>query len=114
MKESLLVKLALATSLAGLLILFFISGRLDVEEKPFDTITVENLEEYVKIKGQVTGITHTENAVFLKVTQPQEMDIVVFKDTPLNLSEGSYIEIIGKVDEYENKPEILAELIRVT
>ena len=114
MKESFLIKLALGTSLAGLLILFFISGNLDVEEKPLGKISVENLEDYVKIRGQVSGITHTENAVFLKVTQPQEMDIVVFKDTPLNLSKGAHVEIIGKVDEYGNKPEILAELIRVT
>ena len=114
MKESLLVKLALITSLAGILVLFLISGHIKVEEKPLDKISVENLEDYVKVNGMVTNVIDTDNVAILKITQPRDIDVVVFKNGPLNISKGANVEIIGKVDEYKNKAEIIAELIRVT
>ena len=115
MKEKTLLKIALITSLSGLLILYLISSNIELKEKNIEKITIENIDEFVKLKGIVKRITDTEKVTIMEITQPQEITVVLFKDknTTTKIQKNNEIEIFGKVDEYEGKLEIIADRVRV-
>jgi len=110
MKDSTLLKISLIISILGILILFFIADTSKIKD-----VDVKELEDYkdktVKIKGVVEQVTNTESATFVKVKQSNLVEVVVFE--ALNLSKGNYVEVTGKVDEYNDEYEILADKIKV-
>ena len=115
MKEKTLLKVALIVSLLGLLILYLISDNLEIKEKNIEKITIDNKDEFVKIKGTVSNIVDTEKVTIMEILQPQEITVVFFKneDKTINIQQGNEVEVIGKVDEYEGNLEIIADRIRV-
>ena len=114
MKEKSLLKIALICSLLGLLILYLISDSIEIKEKNIEKITLENKDEFVKLRGIVSNVVDTEKVVIMEITQPQEITVVLFKDKEtVNIQEGNEVEVIGKVDEYEGSLEIIADKLRV-
>ena len=114
MKEKTLLKIALICSLVGLLILYLISDSIEIKEKNIEKITLENKDEFVKLRGIVSNVVDTEKVVIMEITQPQEITVVLFKDKEtVNIQPGNEIEVIGKVDEYEGTLEIIADRLRV-
>lgn len=115
MKEKTLLKIALITSLLGLLILYLISGSIELKEKNIEKITIENKDEFVKLSGIVSNLVNSEKVMILEITQPQEITVVLFKNEnkSIMINEGNEIEVFGRVDEYNGKMEIIAERVRV-
>lgn len=113
MKEKTLLKIALIISMVGIVILFFTSQKIGVTEKDIGKINADNTGEIVKIKGNLNKITRTEKAVFLEITQPAEIIVIILEGKNISLAEGQTIEVIGKIDEYNGKMEVIAERIRV-
>lgn len=115
MKEKTLLKLALIVSLLGLLILFLISDNIKIKEKNIEKITIENKDEFVKLRGIVSKVIDTEKVTIMEITQPQQITVVLFKDEnkTMSIQQGNQVEIFGKVDEYEGKLEIIADRLRV-
>lgn len=113
MKENTLLKIALICSLAGLVILYFISTKIEVKDyKP--NILNKNIGEDVKLKGSITKITDVGNVVFIEVNQQSPITVVLFTDDDsLKLNNGDNVEVIGEVQEYNGKNEIIAQKIRV-
>ena len=115
MKEKTLLKIALITSLLGLLILYLISGNIEIKEKNIEKITIENKDEFVKLRGFVNKVIDTEKVTIMEIIQPQQMTVVLFKNEnkTMPIQQGNEIEIFGKVDEYEGSLEIIADRLRV-
>ena len=115
MQEKTLLKIALITSLLGLLILYLISGNIEIKEKSIEKITLDNKDEFVKLRGNVNKVIDTEKVTIMEITQPQQITVVLFKDEnkSMPIQQGNEIEIFGKVDEYEGKLEIIADRLRV-
>ena len=113
MKETTLLKIALTCSLVGLAILYFISTKIEVKDyKP--SILNKNVGEDVKLSGTITKITGKSNVVFIEVNQQSPITVVLFTDdNNLKLNKGDNIDVIGKVQEYNGKNEIIAQKIRV-
>ena len=115
MQEKTLLKIALIVSLTGLLIIYLISGNIVIKETNIEKITIANKDEFVKVRGIVSRITDTERVTIMDITQPTEITVVLFKGenktTPIR--EGNEVEIIGKVDEYEDRLEIIAHRARI-
>ncbi len=113
MKETTLLKIALICSLVGLLVLYFISTKIEIKDyKP--NILNKNVGEDVKLNGIVTKISDKGNVIFIEVNQQNPISIVVFgNDNNLNLKNGDNVEVIGKVQEYNGKNEIIAQKIRL-
>ena len=64
MKETTLLKIALVCSLVGLIVLYFISQRIEVKDyKP--SLLNKNVGDDVKLKGTVTKIDGKSNVVFV-------------------------------------------------
>jgi len=115
MQEKTLLKVALIVSLLGLLILFLISDNIKIKEKNIEKITIENKDEFVKLRGIVSKVIDTEKVTIMEITQPQQITVVLFKNEnrTMPIQKGNEIEIFGKVDEYEGKLEIIADRLRV-
>mgnify|MGYP001563330956 CR=1 FL=1 len=112
MKETTLLKIALISSLIGLIILYFISTKIEV--KDYKPILNKNIGEDVKLKGTVTKITDRGTVVFIEVNQQNPITVVLFTDDDnLKLKDGDNVEVIGEVQEYNGKNEIIAQKIRV-
>jgi DNA/RNA endonuclease YhcR with UshA esterase domain len=115
MKEKTLLRIALICSLLGLLSLYLISENINIEEKNIEKITLENKDEFVKLKGTVTNVVNAENVMIIDILQPQEITVVMFKSNgqQIGIKKGQQIEVIGKVDDYEGNLEIIADRVRV-
>ena len=113
MKETTLLKIALICSLAGLITLYFISTKIEIKDyKP--NILNRNVGDDVSLKGTVTKINDKGNVVFVDVSQQNSVSVVLFTDNNnLNLKNGDNVEVIGKVQEYNGKNEVIAQKIRV-
>ena len=113
MKETTLLKIALICSLVGLITLYFISTRIEIKDyKP--NILNKNIGDDVRLMGTVTKITDRENVVFIEVNQQSPITVVLFADDDnLKLNSGDSVEVIGEVQEYNGKNEIIAQKIRV-
>lgn len=113
MKETTLLKIALICSLIGLVILYLISVKIEVKDYKPAKLN-ENIGDDVKLKGIVTRITDKGNVVFIEVDQQNPIMVVVFTDdNDIKLNNGDNIEVIGEVQEYNGKNEIIAQKIRV-
>ena len=113
MKETTLLKIALICSLVGLLVLYFISTKIEIKDyKP--NILNRNVGDDVSLKGTVTKINDKGNVVFVDVSQQNSVPVVLFTDNNnLNLKNGDNVEVIGKVQEYNGKNEVIAQRIRI-
>ena len=115
MKEKNLLKIALISSLIGILILFIVSQNISVEEKTISRITIEDVDKKVKIKGFVEKVIDTEKVVIIDVVQPQNMNVVLFKEgnETIDVKKDDFIEVIGKVEEYKGKLEVIGQRVRI-
>jgi len=115
MREKTLLKIALIISLLGLLGLYIISGNIEIKEKNIEKITLENKDEFVKLRGIVNKVIDTEKVAIMEIMQPQEITVVLFKneDKAIQIKDGNEVEVIGRVGEYEGKLQIVADRLRV-
>ena len=115
MKEKNLLKIALICSVVGILILFIVSQNISVEEKTISRITIEDMDKKVKIKGFVEDVINTEKVVIINVVQPQNMDVVLFKEEneTIDVKKDDLIEVVGKVEEYKGELEVIGQRVRV-
>lgn len=115
MKEKHLLKIALICSLIGVAALYFISENIEIKQTNIEKITFDDVDRNVKVKGVVNDLFENENVMIIDVIQPEEITVVLFKRNNKNISigKGDNIEVIGKVDEYEGKLEIIGNRVRV-
>lgn len=97
----------------GLFILFFYAEQFNYAA--IETIDTIPKTEEVKIKGVVKAKTQKEKAIFLQVTgeKIETTEVIIFSKEDLFLQEGNYVEIIGIVEEYKGKKEIIASQVVV-
>ena len=112
MKETLLLKIALICSLAGLVGLYFISAKIEIKDYKPSEIS-KNAGDDVRLIGKVSKITSRGNITFIDVNQETLVNVVVFDENNIELKKEDTVEVIGKVQYYNGKEEIIAQKIRV-
>ena len=113
MKETLLLKIALICSLVGLVALFFISQRIELKDYKPDFLN-KNVGDSVKLSGKISKVTTGNNVVFIELIQQVPVSVVIFSDKEFtSLNKDDFVEIEGKVQEYNGKEEIIADKIRI-
>lgn len=97
------------------MVLYFVSSNIGITEKTIGKINKGNVGEDVKLLGRVNRFVESEKVYFIEMTQPASMTVIVFKGDKQNFSldEGDYVEIIGEIDEYEGRLEVIGNRIRV-
>lgn len=113
MKENTLLKIALICSLAGLAALFFISHKVELKYyRP--QLPGKNIGDDVKLSGKIIKISDNGNVIFMELSQQCPVSVVVFANSKsANLNKDDFVEVSGKVQEYNGKEEIIAEKIKI-
>jgi len=111
-KEKDLLKVSLIFSLIGILILFYLTYTIEPKSYNIDSLSRDNLDEVIKIKGVIESYSETPGLYLITLNDNTgKITIVVFKDEKIELQEGINLEGIGQVVEYENKLEVIAKEI---
>lgn len=111
MKENTLLKVAMICSIIGLVVLYFVSARMELKE--YRPSLSKNIGDDVKLKGTVAKITDKGEVIFIEVIHQNNLNAVLFTDREIPLKEGDSVEITGTVQEYNGKEEIIADEIKV-
>ena len=108
MQEQTLFKIAIISTIMGLVFLFLYSQTIDL--KQVGHLEDAFINEQVKINGIIEQITTTEKATFLKISgsKTDTFDIILFPEEEIELNKGDLVEITGKVEEYNGRKEIIA------
>ena len=115
MQEKTLIQISLIVSLAGILALYLILHIQNLEVVPINEIEERILGEIVKVKGKLRSFRDTNSTMFLTLEEPSEILVVVFKteEDVINLQEGTTVEVIGQIEEYNGNKEIIAQRMRI-
>lgn len=74
-------------------------------------LNTNNLYEKIKIKGVITQIKEYDDFTIIKINDKSNSMNVLINNINLNLSKNESITIIGKISEYKNDLEIIAQKI---
>lgn len=111
MKEKTLLRISIIGALVGVFVLYLISDSIKIDETSISKITDENIGNDVKVTGVVKDVFNGEKSSIITITQPEEMKIVVMEN--VSVKGGDYIEVIGDVQEYNGRLEVMGQRVRV-
>lgn len=107
-----LLAVAIMCSLVGILIIAFVGENNTPKLIEISKINKDLIGENIRIKGEITKFSRTEDVSFLIVKDnTNSISVVAFGN--LTLKKGDMVEVEGGVEEYKDSLEILAELIKV-
>ncbi|MBI2129361.1 hypothetical protein HYU07_03925 [Candidatus Woesearchaeota archaeon] len=103
-----LLKISFIGAIAGIILLFIISENIGINKISIDRIDEIYIGRSIRFSGEITKISSSEK--FSSIEVDGKILVVLFDK--VNLKKGNKIEVIGKVDEYKNKIEVVADSIR--
>lgn len=114
MQDKALLKIAIISSVLGIMLLFLLSSKEIVGELQIGRLDETYLEQNVRITGTIQRFSEYEKIAYLNITQENSVKVVIFKkpDQEFNFTQGDKVEILGKVDEY-NGLQIIANYIKI-
>ncbi len=111
-----IVKIALIIAVAGIAMLFFVTKSFSEEVVKIQDLKIGQIST---IKGMVTDIYISRDGhAFLKVADnTAEISVVAFKSSNIeqaySLEIGEEVSVLGRVEEYKQKLEIIAKEIKL-
>ncbi len=111
MRELTLLKIALIVSLSGLILLYFMSENIEIDESSIEKINKGEIGEVVKVKGVIKSISNAKGVTFLTIAKPEEVKVILFDE--IDFDKGQYVEIVGEIGEYNGEREIIGNAVRI-
>jgi len=110
-----LTKLCIISTILGIALLVIISDKLSLPTSTIASITKEQINKPVVVKGTIKDILVNKESLSLLEVQDKSSSIKValFKPDKITLQEGSFIEVYGRVSLYNEEVEIIAETIKI-
>jgi len=116
MDDSTLLKLALSFSVIGIIALYFFSEVIELEELPIENIDMNMIGDEIKIKGIVSNVRDFEKILIIDIKDMKTNNIIpvlLFKDGNIEIKSNSEVSVIGEVQEYNGKVELIGEEVKV-
>ncbi|MBS3151442.1 OB-fold nucleic acid binding domain-containing protein [Candidatus Woesearchaeota archaeon] len=114
MQDRNLFKISLIMSTIGTFLILLLSEYSEVELTNIGDLNKNQLEMKVKVSGTVISARETPGLYILSIRDSTAtIPIVIFKEDPLSIGRNAQIEVTGKLTEYKNELEIIAEIIRI-
>jgi len=110
------IKILLTAAILGLVVLYFVNSILTAQITKIADLKIGQVE---RISGMVTSVYTTKlGHTFLKVADNTgDIDVVVFNSSKIDfaseLEVGQEISILGRVEEYKGKLELIAKEIYI-
>lgn len=111
MKEETLLRIALAVAMVGLVVLFVLSQRIEIDEAMLSRLD-QMVDEDVIVSGVVLDVSSVGETTFVRIQKEEMVSVVLFGRVPL-LEAGDYVQVRGTVSENEGEVEVLGEEVRV-
>lgn len=108
----LLLAISLTISLMGILILLILSNNLQPEKISIKDIDSQKINKKIQTSGTITSIKTYGEFQIINIKQDNS-SITVLVNQKTNLTKNQSIEVIGRITEYKNQPEIQAEKIKI-
>jgi DNA/RNA endonuclease YhcR with UshA esterase domain len=83
---------------------------MDVSDSIISGIDQNDDSSLVKINGVVTEVSVRNSTTIINVAQLDKISVFVF-NSDVELIRGDYIEVTGKMQEYEGKTSLIADKI---
>ncbi|MBI2084742.1 MAG: OB-fold nucleic acid binding domain-containing protein [Candidatus Aenigmarchaeota archaeon] len=117
MENKVLLYLALASSLVGLLIIYIASQNVQPVVTPTGKITFDDVGKNVQVCGKISSLSTSKTGHTFLILEDHtgEIDAIVFNTSKINvdgLKKGDNTCLLGKIDNYEGKLEIIPKEIR--
>lgn len=112
MKRKQLYKISVFLSIIGLTLMYASSVYLEPGKVKVEEIDRGQTGEVLEVEGTAANVTSTENNLFLDVKDSTGSITVVAFDTDSTVGNGESISVIGSVELYEGKLEIIAREIK--
>jgi DNA/RNA endonuclease YhcR with UshA esterase domain len=99
----------LIISLIGILMLLFLSQTLEPKTKAISEITEKNINEIVKIQGQITDAREYNNKTFQVLTikdKTGNISAIMNANNPIVINKSKTYSIIGGVQTYNKSLQI--------
>lgn len=114
MNEKRLLKICLVTSILGIFLLLSIAEFSQPKYYQINDITEKQLDTQIKIEGTITKTKDLPGLLLFDLKDnTSKMTVVAFKDFQINLTKGENISVTGKIAEYNNVLEIIADEITI-
>lgn len=113
MHDSTLFKIAIVSSISGILLLYIALQAGQPVPQPPSAILEGTAGSDLSVKGIITAVTQGSNATFIQVSATDSAGIVLFKPPLFNLSKGMHIEVRGRITEHNAVKEMIADEVRV-
>ena len=111
MEEKNLLQISIIMVLLGLAFLYFYAEEVEVPTSS----QLGNIapEEKVQIQGIISRLNQQDKVAFIELQgeRIETMEVVLFADEEVYLREGDYVEIMGTVEDYQGKKEVIASQI---
>ncbi|MCX8194013.1 MAG: OB-fold nucleic acid binding domain-containing protein [Candidatus Pacearchaeota archaeon] len=112
METKKLLKLSIVIALITIFLITILANSTEPKTRVIETITERNLDEWVKIEGTVTQVRDFETLKIITVNdKTASINCILRKKS--NISEKSYVEIIGKVIDYKGELEIEISQLKI-
>lgn len=112
MQESLIQKIAVVCTIAGLISLFIFLQQADIE---FSTLSQldEKDDQTIITEGIVLGVNRLDSVTFIIIQKEETASVTLFGQTP-TLEPGDLIQVRGTVEiDPEGNAEIMGEEVRL-
>jgi len=107
MKDSVILATALVTGVVGVIVLYFLSSNIEIQTSGISQVKQLEENSEVRLKGEVVSITSMANLTIITIMRPEAIEVVVFQK--INLSEGEFIDVIGKIGEFRGEKQVIAD-----
>lgn len=96
-------------AIIGIIALFFISQTTQLPEGSL----LEEDQSYL-VEGTIKRITQRDKVTFINLEKEDEITVVLFKQYPVDLNEGDYIEVSGKASkDRDGELQLIGNEIRI-
>jgi hypothetical protein len=111
MEEKTLYKIALITTVIGLIILYLYAEEIKLNS--LHSLDENPAAEKVILTGTVKKISMRDKATFLELwgEKVEKTDVIIFNDADVYLEENDEVEITGTVEDYNGKKEVIASKV---
>ncbi len=115
MHDKTLLRIALLGSVIGVVVLFFVSSQLSVGEQVIAQLDEMPEGKEVKVTGVVLRASDADKVMFLEIAEEkiEKVTVVLFKDGKVDVKEGDVVTIVGSLEEYQGKKEIIGNRVEV-
>lgn len=112
--SNILTKLCILSTLIGITLLIIISDKLDIPTSTISSLSKEDINKQIKVKGIANSIVNKKSIIILNLKDASSsIKVVLFNPKESKIKKNSVLEVNGKISLYEDELEIIADSVRI-